>query len=266
MLPVVDVGEFNDGSFSFSWEIRDDETVGSTFFDMSEKDHPSTLCIATQLGCSVGCRFCRAHLRGGVSNLTPGEMLAQVNSTIDYLRTKVGRTEMDALQIAFMGYGEPMHNLDNVIEARRAADDCVDDLQVSFTLSTSGWVPGIQVLTQREPSFRLYVSLHASDDQTREQLIPATQTFPIEDIVSAAESYARASEKRVTANYLLIDNINDGRQDAQRLADLLDPELFVVSLSHLVDPPDERLQQAEEAEFEAFREWLVDAGIDTRVF
>jgi 23S rRNA (adenine2503-C2)-methyltransferase len=266
MLTLEDVGEFGKGSSKFHWTIRDDESIGSTFYDMSNKDHPSTLCIATQLGCEVGCRFCHAHLRDGVSNLQPEEMFAQAKSSVQQLQNQSERDEIESLQIAFMGYGEPMHNLKNVIEAKELIKKRMSGLDISFNLSTSGWAPGIDALSQRDPTFRLYVSLHASDDDTRSQLIPNRNTFSLEEIVSSARTYYEASGEQVTANYLLIEGMNDSREDAERLAELLEPEVFTISLSHLVAPPVETLNSPEDERFEEFRDWLTDRGMETKVF
>lgn len=266
MLTLEDVGEFGDGSSKFHWTIRDDESIGSTFYDMSNKDHPSTLCIATQLGCEVGCRFCHAHLRDGVSNLQPEEMVAQAESSIQQLYDRSDRDDVEALQIAFMGFGEPMHNLNNVVEAKALIEEKMSGLDLTFNLSTSGWAPGIEVLSKRDPSFRLYVSLHASDDDTRSQLIPRRNTFSLEEIVSAARTYYEVSGEQVTANYLLIEGMNDTREDAERLAELLEPEGFTVSLSHLVGPPVETLSSPEDERFEEFRDWLTERGVETKVF
>jgi len=266
MLTLEDVGEFGDGSAKFHWTVRDGESIGSTLYDMSNKDHPSTLCIATQLGCEVGCRFCHAHLRDGVSNLQPEEMFAQAESSIQQLNNRSDHDEIEALQIAFMGYGEPMHNLKNVVEAKALIEEKMSGLDLTFNLSTSGWVPGIEVLSKRDPSFRLYVSLHASDDDTRSQLIPRRNTFSLEKIVSAARTYYEASDKKVTANYLLIEGMNDSQEDAERLAGLLEPEVFTVSLSHLVAPPVETLNSPEDARFKKFRDWLTERGVETKIF
>jgi 23S rRNA (adenine2503-C2)-methyltransferase len=177
-------------------------------------------CVSSQIGCAMGCDFCASTKRGLERNLEAGEIVEQ------YLRlcqeaAAVGRK---LTSLVFMGMGEPMHNLDNVLPAiRRIADPDLGGLGWrQVTVSTVGVVPGIDRLADADLNVHLAVSLHAPDDATRSRLVPANRRWPVAEIVDAARRFQEKTGRVVTIEYCLLAGVNDSEEHAAALGALLD--------------------------------------------
>ena len=187
-----------------------------------------TLCISSQAGCAVGCPFCATGELGFTRDLETAEILDQVRDAGRRLRVDGRRLT----NVVFMGMGEPLLNLDRVLEAVTALSDPAR-LGLGarhITVSTSGVVPGIRRLTSLGPQFTLAVSLHSARDALRDVLVPLNRRWPVAEVVAAARDHARATGRRVSYEYTMIGGVNDTDADAAALADLLRGELAHVNL------------------------------------
>src|SRR6185295_2852735 len=187
-----------------------------------------TLCISSQAGCAVGCPFCATGELGFGRDLEVAEIVDQVRHAARRLVADGKRLT----NVVFMGMGEPLLNLDRVLESVDALND-----RRRFglgarhiTVSTSGVVPGIRRLTALGPQFTLAVSLHAARDALRDVLVPLNRRWPVAEVVEAARDHARATGRRISYEVTLISGINDTPADAQALADLLRDEHAHVTL------------------------------------
>lgn len=206
-----------DGSKKYLFKLNDGKYVESVL--IPEKDH-YTLCISTQIGCAQGCRFCLTARGGLVRNLTRGEIIAQVRDVSKCLDGPKRLTN-----IVLMGMGEPLANYSNVVSAINTITDSNYGLGFSsrrLTLSTAGLVPKLSNLG-RDTSVNLAISLNATDNKTRNMLMPINRKYPLEKLLDACAGYPLLPRRRITFEYILIKGINDSITDAKRLVKLLRP-------------------------------------------
>lgn len=184
----------------------------------SEGSVRRTMCISTQVGCGMGCVFCASGLDGVERNLTTGEILEQI------LRLQQLMEPDERLShLVVMGMGEPLANLDNLLAALAKVGDA-DALGVSgrrITISTVGLPPAIRRLAREAPQYRLAISLHAPNDELRNQIVPVNDKIGVDAIMDAADDFYEASGRRLTFEYVLLSGINDQKQHAHQLVRLL---------------------------------------------
>lgn len=213
-----------DGTRKYLFGLEDGESVESVL--IPERGH-STLCVSSQVGCAQNCRFCltaKSRLR---RNLTCGEILAQVRDI------KHDLPEPEQLSnLVFMGMGEPLANLENLLAALEVITD--SDVGLGFaakrvTVSTAGLVPQMQEFGRRSRA-SLAVSLNAADNETRSRLMPINAKYPLEELLEACRRYPLPPGRRITFEYILIKGVNDSPGDADRLARLLRPIRCKVNL------------------------------------
>ncbi len=187
-----------------------------------------TLCISSQAGCAVGCPFCATGELGMERDLETAEIVDQVR----HAARRLAADGRHLTNVVFMGMGEPLLNLDRVLEAIGALND-PDRFGLGarhITVSTSGVVPGIRRLTALGPQFTLAVSLHAARNPLRDVLVPLNRRWPVEEVVAAAREHAQATGRRITYEATMIDGINDTELDADAMAELLLDERAHVNL------------------------------------
>lgn len=177
-------------------------------------DYGAGLCVSTQVGCSMGCAFCQSGKLKKHRNLTAGEMTAQVLFM---------QQNHEIKHISIMGIGEPLDNFDNL---KAFLEIISNPYGLSFggrniTLSTCGLVPQIKRLSEIDCAFNLAVSLHAPTDELRSRLMPINKRYNIADLISAVKDYSEKTARRIAFEYILLDSINDSREQALQLADLL---------------------------------------------
>jgi 23S rRNA (adenine2503-C2)-methyltransferase len=181
-----------------------------------------TVCLSSQSGCALACSFCATGAMGLGRNLTPGEILEQLIVLARRLRETDGARVSN---VVMMGMGEPFQNYDRVLDAIRTMNDPngfgLGARQIA--ISTAGWIPGIDRLASEPMQVKLALSLHAPDDELRAQLMPVTKRFPIAELMEACSRYRAATRRRVFVEYLLLEGVNDSRQHARALANLLRP-------------------------------------------
>ena len=189
-----------------------------------------TLCISSQAGCAVGCPFCATGELGFTRDLETAEILDQVRSAVARLKAREDGAHLT--NIVFMGMGEPLLNLDRVLESVEALND-PKRLGLGarhITVSTSGVVPGIRRLTALGPQFTLAISIHAARDALRDVLVPLNRRWPVAEVVAAARDHAIATGRRVSYEVTMIGGVNDTEADADALANLLRGDLAHVNL------------------------------------
>lgn len=201
-----------DGTEKFLFGLEDEETVESVL--ITDKDR-LTLCISSQVGCTMGCRFCLTGKLGLKRHLAAHEITDQivaVNRLIPPLRLT---------NIVLMGMGEPLSNSDNVIEALWRITVLMSVSPRRITLSTSGIVPKLLELSRKAPLVNLAVSLNATTDKVRNEIMPVNKTYPIRKLLEACRKYPLPPGRKITFEYVLIKGINDTPEDARRLVILL---------------------------------------------
>ena len=208
-----------------------------------------TLCISSQVGCTLDCVFCQTGQMGFFRNLEPHEIVGQVIPLWKEIRDRRGRTN-----VVFMGMGEPLHNADAVIGACRLL---IDPLGLDFspkriTVSTAGAVPGIRKLAESGLNVRLAVSLNAPTQELRERLMPRAARTPLPELLSAAREYAQRTRDRVTLEYVLMRGVNDAEADADRLGKLVRGGPFKVNLIPYNPGASTELQRPEVERVDAF--------------
>ncbi|EGO63252.1 23S rRNA (adenine(2503)-C(2))-methyltransferase RlmN [Acetonema longum] len=195
---------------------------------LMRQSYGNSVCVSTQVGCAMGCAFCASTLHGFSRNLSGGEILAQVLYLNEWLQSEEEKVD----SIVIMGIGEPLANYHEVLRFIKLCHEpyCLNMSYRNITLSTSGLVPAIRQLAEEKIPITLAISLHAANDALRSQLMPVNHTYPIEQLLSAADYYADQTSRRVTYEYLLIAGINDTMQHAKELAGLLHKRLAAVNL------------------------------------
>ena len=248
-----------DGTRKLALRLADGNAIESVFIP----DTPSmTFCISTQVGCAMGCGFCLTGQMGLVRNLTAGEIVGQV-------RVLAARTDMlrRPFNIVLMGMGEPLHNYDNTMKALRMLH-AQQGLAVSprrVTLSTVGIVPALDRLAQEDLMPNLAVSLHATTDEQRAQLVPPNRKYPIADILDACRRFPLKKRSRITFEYVLLDRVNDMPEDARRLVTLLAGLKAKVNLIPLNPAPGIPYERPSDERVDRFARILADRHLTVSV-
>jgi 23S rRNA (adenine2503-C2)-methyltransferase len=229
-----------------------------------------TMCVSSQAGCGMACPFCATGQAGLTRNLSTGEIVAQVVAGAAAMaRGDVPGGPGRVSNIVFMGMGEPLANYASVLGAvRRITDPAPDGLgisQRSVTVSTVGLVPAIERLTAEKLSVRLAVSLHAPDDELRDELVPVNRRWNVARVLDAAWAYADATGRRVSIEYAMIRDVNDQAWRADALADLLSGHLAHVNLIPLNPTPGSRWTASDPDVAREFTDRIADRGIPVTV-
>ena len=238
------------------YEFADGQTAETV---LMRHPYGNSVCISTQAGCRMGCAFCASTLHGLQRNLTEGEIAAQVIGIADFLRQEGARVDT----IVVMGSGEPLENYENVIAALRLLhEDYTIGLSYrGVTLSTSGIVPGIERLAEEGIPISLSISLHAPTDAMRSEIMPVNRMYPLADVLRAARMYAERTKRRVTYEYILIRDLNDGVREAEQLAKLLRGQLASVNLIPINPVAERKLFRPDRAAIRRFQKVLEERHI-----
>ena len=219
-LPVLTEQASADGTIKWLFDVGDGNAVESVFIP---EDDRGTLCVSSQAGCAVGCRFCSTGHQGFSRNLSTGEIIAQLWYAEHYLRRKFNTSERVISNVVMMGMGEPLQNYSALVPALRVMlDDHGYGLsRRRLTVSTSGVVPMMDRLAQDVP-VALAVSLHAPNDPLRDHLVPLNRKYPLAELMDACLRYLpQAPRDFITFEYCMLDGINDQPEHAQQLIDLV---------------------------------------------
>lgn len=256
-LETAAVETASDGTRKFLFELADGNRIETVL--IPERDH-YTLCISTQVGCAMGCRFCMTAKGGLIRSLTRGEIIGQVLACRDHCTGEKRLTNL-----VLMGMGEPLANYENVIRAIRVITDAEKGLGLSVrrvTLSTAGLAPKLADLAA-DSRIRLAISLNATDNKTRDMLMPINRTYPIETLLAACARYPLAPRDRITFEYILLKGVNDSPEDARRLARLLTPIKAKINLIPFNPHENSEFERPDQKTIDAFQSILVDKHFTT---
>ncbi|MCR5758543.1 MAG: 23S rRNA (adenine(2503)-C(2))-methyltransferase RlmN [Selenomonas sp.] len=231
---------------------------------LMRQPYGNSICVSTQAGCNMGCAFCASTLHGMARNLTAGEILSQAVIINDMLREESGG-KVDTLVI--MGSGEPLMNYEEVVKFLRLVHESYT-LGLGYrniTLSTSGIVPGMYKLAEEGLPISLSVSLHAPSQELRSEIMPINRKYPLQDVVAAARHYADTTKRRVTYEYILIDQLNDGEKQAKELTALLHGQLASVNLIPINPVVERNLLRPSKARIDWFEGYLASHHVNVTV-
>ena len=226
---------------------------------LMEYNHGYSLCVSSQVGCKMGCNFCASTIAGFVRNLEPSEILLQIYETERDSGKKID-------SIVMMGIGEPLDNFSNVVKFLELLS-WPEGRNMSLrhvALSTCGVVPKIRKLCELHLGLTLSVSLHASDNNRRSEIMPVNRAYPIEELLSACRDYIKNTGRRITFEYAVINDVNSSEADARKLAELLRGMNCHVNLIP-VNNVKERSYTSSMKTVNRFREMLVQRGINATV-
>ena len=242
----------NDGTVKALFATADGRPVEAVL--MRYRDTRRSFCVSSQSGCPLTCRFCATGQMRFARNLTASEILDQA---LHFRRA----SEVD--HAVFMGMGEPMMNLDNVL----AACERLPDIGIGHrrtAISTIGWIPGIERLAATPMPIRLALSLHAADEALRTELMPVNERYPLLDVIAACEAYYERKRRMVFVEYVMLAGVNDSFAQAAQLADVLDPRMFKVNLIPY-NPTGSGFTGSSPKAIAAFREELERRGLGATV-
>lgn len=246
-----------DGTQKFLFQLPDGETIESVFMKYK---FGNSVCVSSQVGCRMGCRFCASTLDGLRRNLLPGEILEEIYTIHRLTGEKISH-------VVVMGTGEPLDNYENLLKfLRMLTDENGQNLSMrNVTVSTCGIVPRIYDLAREKLSITLALSLHATTDERRREIMPIANTYTISECMAACRYYFEETGRRVTFEYSLIKGVNDSLRDAKELAALAGSISAHINLIP-VNPVRERAyEQPDLSAVQAFRAKLEKHGINVSI-
>ena len=243
-----------DGTEKFLLGFSDGNLIESV---LMRYKHGNSICISTQVGCRMGCKFCASTIEGRVRNLTTGEILSEVIAVQNYIGERISN-------IVLMGSGEPLDNYDNVVKFLEivSADYGLNIGQRHITLSTCGIVPKIYELADKELSITLAISLHAFSDEKRKEIMPIANKYTISELLEACRYYLNKTKRRITFEYALVKDVTDGMEDAKALGKLLSGMLCHVNLIPVNEIKENSFKRSSKKAIEDFSEILRNNGIE----
>ena len=246
-----------DGTIKYLWKLSDGNCVETV---LMRYHYGNTVCISTEVGCKMGCAFCASTLGGLVRPLEPFEMLDQV------LFTQVD-SGLPISHIVLMGIGEPLDNLQNVLRFLELVNS-PEGMNISMrhiSLSTCGLVPKIDELGDYKLQISLAISLHGSNNDVRNRIMPVNKAYPIEVLLPACRRYYEKTSRRIHFEYAMIDGVNDSLQNAKELLALLKglpAHVNLIPLNHVEESP---LKPSSKSAVAAFQKALEDGGVTATV-
>ena len=252
-----------DGTIKYLFALEDNNIVEGVLMRYS---YGNTVCLSTQIGCNMGCKFCASTLNGCVRNLRPGEMLSFL-AEIEKDEPSVDNNKRTVTNIVLMGSGEPLDNYDNVVKflKRVTSSDGPNISARNISISTCGLVPKIYRFIDDAPHVTLSISLHAPNDAIRDTIMPINHAYPIDQLLTAAKTYADRTGRRVVFEYALIGGTNDSHKDAIELAKRLRGMLCHVNLIPLNPVAERGLKGVSREHAYQFCEWLNKEHISATV-
>jgi 23S rRNA (adenine2503-C2)-methyltransferase len=268
-LKIISQQESTDGTIKWLFDVGAGDAVEAVFIP---EENRGTLCISSQAGCAVGCRFCSTGHQGFSRNLTTGEIIAQLWFAEHFLRKHLSSKERVISNVVMMGMGEPLQNYSALLPALRTMlDDHGYGLsRRRVTVSTSGVVPMIDRLGADCP-VALAVSLHAPNDALRSNLVPLNQKYPIEELMSACRRYLEyAPRDFITFEYCMLEGVNDQVEHAEQLVELMKQQSILgLSCKFNLIPfnpfPESGLLCSSKAQVAVFAKILINAGLVTTI-
>lgn len=246
-----------DGTVKYLYMLPDGEYVESV---LMKYKHGNSICVSSQVGCKMGCEFCASTKAGFVRNLSSSEILEQIYQTERDLDLKISN-------IVLMGIGEPLDNYKNVINFLRLINSPLGaNISLrNISLSTCGLVDKINDLAKLKLGITLSVSLHASDDEIRDKIMPINHRYKIRQLLDACKNYTDITSRRISFEYALIEGENDSKEDAIKLANILKGQLCHVNLIPVNKVKETNFRQSSKKSIIAFQNELIKRGINTTI-
>lgn len=242
-----------DGTEKFLWELEDKEKIESVL--ISDKNR-LTLCISSQVGCPLKCRFCLTGKIGFKRNLYTWEIVDQFIQVSKLIKAE----NKKITNIVFMGMGEPLLNFENVIESLWRFKYLLEFSPRRITISTAGIIPAIKELPNKAPSVKLAISLNAADEKTRDYLMPINKRYPLHELLKTLRQYPLKPRQRITFEYVMLKGINSSETDALRLAEILKGIKSKINLIPFNPWEGCEFEKPEDWEIIKFQEILVSKG------
>lgn len=255
---VVEVYESSgDDTKKILYKYRDGSVIECVEMDYN---YGNSICVSTQVGCRMGCKFCASTIGGVIRNLTAGEIIAQILCTESITHKKISN-------VVLMGSGEPLDNYENII---KFLDIINKDYGLNIghrhiTLSTCGIVPKIYELADLNLQITLAISLHASSDEERRKTMPIANKYSIQEIIDSCKYYINKTNRRITFEYALVKNINDSIESAKKLAELLQNLLCHVNLIPVNQVTESNLKKPAKENIKKFSNILTELGINNTI-
>jgi len=251
-IEVVSEARSSDGTVKTLFRTADGHPLEAVM--MGYRDGRRSVCVSSQSGCPLTCSFCATGAMAFGRNLTSEEILDQV---LHFRRTEAVN------HLVFMGMGEPMMNLDAVLEAASLLPD-IGITPRRTAVSTVGWVPGIDRFTESDLPIRLALSLHAPDDSLRSRIMAVNERYPLAEVLEACARYHRRRRRKVFVEYVMLAGVNDRAEQARALAGLLDPEIYKLNLIPF-NPTGSEYEGSSRREIEVFRQAVEAGGLTATV-
>lgn len=245
--------ESTDGTKKYLFDVLDGNAIETV---LMEYHHGKTICVSSQIGCKMGCKFCASTGIKFIRNLSPGEIVEQILAVEQDTNSKISN-------VVFMGIGEPLDNYENVINAIRILNN-QKGLNIGarhISVSTSGIVPRIYDLANENIQCTLSISLHASSNEKRSEMMPVNNAYNIEELIKACKDYIKITNKRVSFEYALAKDNNDNLQDAKDLVQLLRGMICHVNLIPINKIENGKYTKSSNENIVKFRDYLNSKGI-----
>ena len=246
-----------DGTVKYLFELADGNCIETV---LMRYNYGNTVCVSTQVGCRMGCRFCASTQGGRVRNLEAGEIAAEIYGVMRDTGERVSH-------VVLMGIGEPLDNFDNVMDFLEILS-CADGINIgmrNFSLSTCGLVPMIDKLAEKKLQLTLSVSLHAPENTMRSSMMPVNNAYPVEQLIAACRRYQQTTGRRISFEYSMVRGVNDSDQTAAMLAKLIRGMGAHVNLIPINPVDGSPYSASDDANVRRFQQRLMDLGVNATV-
>ena len=246
-----------DGTVKYLFELADGNCIETV---LMRYNYGNTVCVSTQVGCRMGCRFCASTQGGRVRNLEAGEIAAEIYGVMRDTGERVSH-------VVLMGIGEPLDNFDNVMDFLESVS-CADGIKIgmrNFSLSTCGLVPMIDKLAEKKLQLTLSVSLHAPENTMRSSMMPVNNAYPVEQLIAACRRYQQTTGRRISFEYSMVRGVNDSDQTAAMLAKLIRGMGAHVNLIPINPVDGSPYSASDDANVRRFQQRLMDLGVNATV-
>ncbi len=251
-LELIESQKAADGTEKYLFRLEDGEMIESVLIPDGER---LTLCISSQVGCAMGCRFCLTGKIGLKRNLRSFEIVDQIISVSRFIVPR------RLTNIVLMGMGEPLANFDEVVDALWRMTSLMGISKRKITLSTSGIVPALIALPRNAPQVNIAISLNATTDEVRNHIMPINKVYPLKKLLDACRAYPLEPRRRITFEYILLKGVNDSTEDAKRLIRLVKGLRCKINLIPFNAYEGAEFQSPSEERVKAFQKVLIDGGI-----
>ena len=245
--------ESKDGTIKYLFDVLDGNAIETV---LMRYHHGNSICVSSQIGCKMGCKFCASTGIQFIRSLTSGEIVEQIIAVEQDTGEKISN-------VVFMGIGEPFDNYDNVVNAIKIINN-PKGLNIGarhISISTSGIIPKIYQLAEENIQCTLSISLHATDNEKRSSMMPVNNTYPINELIKACKEYIKKTNRRISFEYALAKDNNDNLEDAKKLVNLLKGMLCHVNLIPINKIENGKYDKSSNENIMRFRDYLNDHGI-----